>query len=98
MSLEFNCEHKALLKVKLDGSDGAILVYKTMSGEVREYNTSYKYDVVVASVICWIGSSLNIQQAFPYMTVDERELMVTGIGPQEWDDLFEMLDNDSIGG
>lgn len=29
-----------------------------------------------------------IQDAFPFLTPDEREFMMTGITPEEWDRLF----------
>lgn len=31
----------------------------------------------------WVGGT-NIQQAFPYLTADERETMITGICPKCW--------------
>ena len=34
----------------------------------------------------WEGSY--IQDAFPYLTADERELLITGIHPHCWDIIF----------
>ena len=31
---------------------------------------------------------MNIQDAFPMLNADEREFLMTGITPEEWDDLF----------
>lgn len=30
-----------------------------------------------------------IQDAFPYLSPDEREFLMTGLTPQEWEDLFK---------
>lgn len=87
MSQSLVCQHKALRQVKLDGEDGAMIVYQTMSGEVKEFNSAYTYAAVTESVHKWLNGA-KIQDAFPYMTPDERELLLTGIGPEEWDDLF----------
>lgn len=35
----------------------------------------------------WKGGTL-IQNAMPNLTPDEREFMMTGITPSEWDELF----------
>jgi len=32
---------------------------------------------------------VNVQDAFPYLSPDEREFIMTGILPGEWDELFE---------
>lgn len=30
-----------------------------------------------------------IQSAMPYLTADEREFLMTGVTPQEWEDTFD---------
>lgn len=35
----------------------------------------------------WIAGTV-IQEAFPYLTADERELLVTGISSDGWDKLY----------
>lgn len=37
----------------------------------------------------WQNGKL-IQDAFPYLTPDEREFLKTGITPEEWDATFEV--------
>lgn len=32
-----------------------------------------------------------IQDAFPHLSADEREFLLTGIHPKEWDELFSEL-------
>ena len=36
----------------------------------------------------WIDGEL-VQNAFPYLSVDEREMVKTGICPTCWDDMFK---------
>ena len=36
----------------------------------------------------WQSSGELIQNALPHLTADEREFLMTGITPQEWDDAF----------
>ena len=33
-----------------------------------------------------------IQDAFPHLTADEREFIISGIPPHEWDELFKEID------
>lgn len=33
-------------------------------------------------------SGVVIQEAFPYLTEDEREFILTGITPEEWSEMF----------
>lgn len=43
--------------------------------------------VNVEDVIDWCGGEL-IQNAFPYLSADEREMLVSGICPTCWDMTF----------
>jgi len=36
----------------------------------------------------YLKSSIPIQKFFPNLSADEREFIMTGITPQEWDDIF----------
>jgi len=36
----------------------------------------------------WDGSGELVQNAFPYLSADERELLISGICPTCWDNLF----------
>jgi hypothetical protein len=35
----------------------------------------------------WLNGGL-IQQCFPYLSADDREILMTGIDKQGWDDMF----------
>jgi len=36
-------------------------------------------------------SGLHIQDAFSFLTASEREFLMTGLTPEEWDNLFDDL-------
>jgi len=48
-------------------------------------------DVTIAQLDAWANGAL-IQNAMPNLTADEREFIMTGITPDEWDAAFEDLD------
>lgn len=35
-----------------------------------------------------------IQQAFPFLSAEEREFLMTGITPEEWDEIFPQEETD----
>ena len=45
--------------------------------------------VQLAGYLAWIHGLLRIQRALPELTLDERELLLTGIDDRCWDRLFE---------
>lgn len=45
-----------------------------------------------ADLDSWEAGNGNIQDLMPYLTPDEREFLMTGITPEEWDDTFKELD------
>jgi hypothetical protein len=34
-------------------------------------------------------SKRNVQDVFPHLSLDDREFLITGITPDEWDNLFQ---------
>lgn len=40
------------------------------------------------------GELGHVQEAFPELSADDREFLVTGITPEEWDDLFGDIEED----
>ena len=48
-------------------------------------------DVTIAQLNAWADGAL-IQDAMPNLNPDEREFIMTGITPDEWDAAFEDLD------
>jgi hypothetical protein len=41
----------------------------------------------------WKSSGQLIQKAFPYLSPDDREFLLTGITPDEWDEAFKFDEN-----
>ena len=41
-----------------------------------------------AAVYSWNRSGISIQEALPHWSADKRELLLSGIGNEEWDELF----------
>jgi hypothetical protein len=44
-------------------------------------------DVTQAQLDLWDGGVL-IQNAMPHLSADDREFLMTGITPEEWEELF----------
>ena len=45
-------------------------------------------DVTEAQLEAWQGGQL-IQEAMPHLSVDDREFLMNGITPEEWDKMFD---------
>ena len=56
----------------------------------EEVNTflSMESHPVLGGSVKWVVPGKRIQDAFPNLSPDEREFLMTGITPQEWDELF----------
>ena len=55
-----------------------------ISGRVHTMDlpiTRYRLDA-------WLHNGLLIQEAFPELTADEREFLLSGITPEEWTEVF----------
>ncbi len=65
-------------------SDGQVTVI------VRAWDTHQDYEVLVdeADYDRWMQGTL-IQHAFPDMSLDHREMLISGISPGGFDSLFE---------
>jgi len=50
--------------------------------------SSMMIDVSYAQVVAWEDGGELIQNAMPNLTDNEREFLMTGITPEEWDDMF----------
>ena len=42
----------------------------------------------------WISTCMLVQDAFPELNDDQREFLVSGITPEEWDDMFGEEDDE----
>lgn len=54
---------------------------------------SHVVEVNEADYLAWKGGAL-VQDVFPYLSADEREMLVSGICPDCWDDMFGDSDED----
>ncbi len=55
----------------------------TLSGHI----SSMDIDVTLEQVASWEQGEL-VQNAMPNLSADEREFIMTGITPTEWDEMF----------
>lgn len=62
-------------RVSIEGTEKMIIIYQPV-------------DRISQSYYNWQNGGMLIQEAFPYLTNDEREFLLTGIVPQEWDEIF----------
>jgi hypothetical protein len=74
------------------GESGFVL-YKTsmISGKVHSMELP---GVTEEAYRRWLCSPTLIQDAFPHLSADQREFMMTGITPEEWNEAFG--DDDSV--
>ena len=59
---------------------------------------SMDLDITYAQYAAWLGGMM-VQDAFPNLSVGEREFILTGITPSEWDTTFgtgEEDDDDTL--
>tara|TARA_R100001591_G_scaffold23507_1_gene33246 strand:+ start:547 stop:765 length:219 start_codon:yes stop_codon:yes gene_type:complete len=36
----------------------------------------------------WKKGGVNIQEALPYLSIDEREFLITGLSPEDWENMY----------
>lgn len=64
--------------------DKMVIIRKSIvSGKTRAFDL----DITMEQIHTYEGGAL-IQDAFPNLTADEREFMMTGITPEEWEETF----------
>lgn len=64
--------------------------YKNFIGELA---TDTMLGLTHEDIQKWIDGML-IQEAMPYLTADQREILLTGLNQDEWDMLFAEEDED----
>jgi hypothetical protein len=42
----------------------------------------------------WLGGGFQIQEALPELNADQREILMSGIGPQDWDQMKKFEEDD----
>lgn len=64
-------------------------------GSIKVYITGKDYHVMMSTedLERWKVNDRPIQDALPGLTNDEREFLITGLTPQEWEDKFGGLDD-----
>lgn len=50
---------------------------------------SMEINVTPEQIARWKNSGTCIQEAFPHLTAGEREFLLSGSTPEEWDQLFK---------
>lgn len=82
--------HMSLIQFNEDTSEVLYTNYK------RELTATTMPGLTHADIQKWIDGEL-IQVAMPYLTADQREILLTGLDQTAWDDMFgedEDEDND----
>lgn len=54
----------------------------------RKVNT-FVLDITQEQYDYWKASGIPIQNVMPHLSADDREFLITGLLPAEWDSLFE---------
>lgn len=49
---------------------------------------SMELDITAIEYETWLAGGLPIQLALPHLTASEREFLITGVTPAEWDAVF----------
>jgi hypothetical protein len=60
-------------------------ITKTSIASGKEHTR--EIDCTDAQLAAWQGG-MNIQDAMPHLSADDREFLMTGITPEEWDETF----------
>lgn len=59
----------------------------TRVSPITGITNSWEIDVTDAQLEAWLSGTL-IQKAMPHLSADEREFIMSGITPSEWEDIF----------
>jgi len=74
--------------IKFEPSDGGTIIHaRNMKGKPVTMETTHDYDKCQAGLFK-INQGEFIQDALPFMSADEREFMLSGMTPEEWEALF----------
>lgn len=68
---------------------GDNVLFSGYSTDGRPFNITTK----LSDANEWLNGGL-IQQCFPYLNADDREILMTGIDSQTWNDMFGEADDD----
>lgn len=59
----------------------------TRTSRLTGNTSSMDLDITQAQLDAWVDGEL-VQNAMPHLSVDEREFIITGITPSEWNATF----------
>ena len=65
----------------------------TVVSEITGKRTNFKVNIPVPEMIEKLKRDDLVQNIFPELNATERELIMTGIGPDEWDRMFKEEEN-----
>lgn len=65
-----------------------MILRKTSIFTGREHDMEFP-DGIEPRIAAWKTSGIMIQEAFPDLTPDQREFLLSGSTPEEWDELFK---------
>lgn len=60
----------------------------TRTSQYSKKENTLDLDITQEAIDNWQNTSMLIQDAFPGLSADEREFLLTGITKQEWDEMF----------
>ncbi len=60
----------------------------TKTSQITGKQTSMELPISLSRMLEWESSGALIQNFFPELTDDQREFLLTGITPEEWDAAF----------
>lgn len=69
-----------------ENSDGSTTII--LSDTIKHIKVNHHIEVLNQAWYDWIMKGLLIQKAFSFLSVDEREFLLTGLTGEEWEKLF----------
>ena len=75
--------------MRSEAINGGVRVWNTSPFSGKENTMDFNVDssLFALSLMNW-GFGTSIQDAFPYLSPEEREFILTGITPKEWNETF----------
>lgn len=67
-----------------------VIMESTLSGK----RNAMKIDAPAESILEWMKSGKKIQNFFPLMPKEQREFLISGCTPEEWEQIKDDLDED----
>jgi len=102
----FSTDRKANVKIQLDNystvievKEGSVYVTRpSITEKISTHAINSPYSAI--EIALWLRRRLDrepnkmVQDAFPDMSPEDREFLMTGITPQEWKELFDDPENE----